>query len=161
MNTLTIILLTIVGIIAIFYILLVGGSFRMRGTATAFLEAIREERYVDAHSHLHPGFAQTVSADNFESFLCERGVFLIKEVKRYMGDYTISSRAGSVKPFLIRADNVYFPMNIGLAYEDGKWSVVSLDVQLRLAPAAVPIETIVNSAMDEAPKESRISKTLH
>jgi uncharacterized membrane protein YcfT len=138
MNTAETVVVSILGFIAFFYVNLYAGSYRMRKAATSFLEALKQRRYSDAYALLSSEFKRSVPVDSFERFLNERGVFSIKEIKRHLGDFAIGTNQGTMEPWIIREDNIYFKLKLHMFREKMKWTVRAIDAQLRLMPAPVP-----------------------
>jgi hypothetical protein len=160
MNTAETVVASIAGLIAFFYLNLYAGSYRMRKAATAFLAALKEGRHVDAHTLLSSQFKEMISVEAFEPFLSERGVFAIKQVKRYLGDFSIGTNQGTVEPWIIREDNIYFKMKLHMFREKMKWTVRAIDVQLRMMPAPMP--TVVPSPGVETSRPTeRREPTVH
>lgn len=149
MSTPATVVVSILGFIALFYINLYAGSYRMRRAASAFLDALVQERYADAHALLTSKFQEMVPRQDFEGFLAARGVRSIARFVRSLGDFSIGADRGTVKPVLLREDGVHFPIELAMRRAGMAWRVASIDVQLRLASAPV-----VHAAND--PDQSRV-----
>lgn len=135
MSTPATVVVSILGFIALFYINLYAGSYRMRRAASAFLGALVQEHYADAHALLTSKFQEMVPREDFEGFLAARGVRSIARFVRSLGDFSIGTDRGTVKPLLLRNDGVNFPVELAMRREGMAWRVASIDVQIRLASA--------------------------
>ena len=143
MDTAGTVVLSIAGFIAFFYVNLYAGSFRMRRAATAFMARLQQRRFSEAYALMSSAFRVAVPEDQFELFLAQRGVYKIKEFKRYLGDFSIGSNRGTMAPWLIREDGVYFKVKLNMFRERMKWTVSALDAELRLVPAPMPVSSEV------------------
>lgn len=135
MSTIATVVVSILGFIAFFYVNLYAGSYRMRRAASAFMSALVQSRHVDAYALLSSSFRRAVAKESFEHFLVERGITSIARFARSRGDFSIGVDRGSVKPVLVRKDNLHFPIELTMRREQMSWKVDSIDVQVRLAPA--------------------------
>ena len=96
MSTTATVVVSILGFIAFFYVNLYAGSYRMRRSATAFLNALVQGRHADAQALLTSKFQGAVPKQGFERFLAERGITSITRFTRSHGDFSIGVDRGSV-----------------------------------------------------------------
>jgi hypothetical protein len=107
-------------------------------------------------------FRNAVTVAEFEHFLAVREIFDITRVKRYMGDYSIGTSHGTVSPYLIRGDGVFFKVNLQMLKEDKIWRVAAIDAELRLTPAPLPLrEEKPQSVYIDRTSSPRDKPTLH
>jgi hypothetical protein len=134
-STTATVVISILGFIAFFYVILYAGSYRMRRAATAFLMALVHGRHGDAHTLLTSNFQEAMPQEGFEKFLAELGITSIVRFTRSLGDFSIGTDSGSVTARLIREDGTHFVIELVVRREQMSWRIDSMNIQVRLDPA--------------------------
>lgn len=142
MYTLLVVIGSICGFIALFYLVLKLGSRRMNKISNKFLNAIRSNQYLQAYSFMSNEFKKQVPGQGFKEFLNEREIFDVIKYKRYLGDYSINAVDGTVSPIIIRDDGKFLQINLQMCKENGVWKIYAIDAELRLTPASMPVQEI-------------------
>lgn len=119
----------------------------MSRTAMAFLKALQEERYSDAHEMLDNDIRQNFPVQEFSGLLRQHGIQDIALVRRYPGDYAIGVCAGSLSPLLVREDGEVVQITLHLRKAAGRWRIATVEANNRVvAPGTEPAGQLIDRA---------------
>ena len=140
-------LISIVGVIIAFYILLYSLSGGMRRTAQDFLETLIKKDYEKAYQYLSAHIKHDVWLENFQEYLFTRYMDDFSDYRRSEFNIATNGSNGTFKTDLILKNESIIPLGLELMKFNGKWKIHAIDIQIRVADRALKNNVIKLSSI--------------
>ena len=126
-------LLSIIGFIVLFFVLLYRLSAGMRKSAQSFLNALVRKDYEKAYQFLSDHIKRDVWLENFEEFLYMRYMDDFSGYKFSDFDVAADGSNGSFSTNLILRNESIVPLKLQFLKFERKWKIHAIDIQVRVA----------------------------